>query len=56
MAGEKKRRVRRAHLDDYKALANGEIVYTGKVYSYSGAGSWKKELSALWLCAGVSGV
>lgn len=56
MAEEKKRRGRRAYLDDYKALANGEIIYTGKVYSYSGSIPWKKELSALWLCGGLPGV
>ena len=55
MADEKKRRGRRAYLDDYKALANGEIVYTGTVYSYAGSVPWKKELTALWLCAGLSG-
>ena len=56
MAGEKKRRGRWAYLDDYKALANGEIIYTGKIYSYSGSTPWKKSLAPLWLCAGVSGV
>lgn len=52
----KKRRGRRAYLDDYKALANGEIVYTGKVYSWSGSTPWNRELSFLWLCAGLPGV
>lgn len=56
MAGEKKRRGRRAWLDDYKALANGEIVYTGKMYSWSGDTPWKKALAVLWLCGGVPGV
>lgn len=56
MAGEKKRRGRWAYLDDYKALANGEIVYTGKMYSWSGDTPWKKALAFLWLCGGVPGV
>ena len=56
MAGEKKRRGRRAYLDDYKALANGEIVYTGTMYSWSGPTPWKKALAFLWLCGGVPGV
>lgn len=56
MSGEKKRRGRRAYLDDYQALADGRIVYTGKVYSYAGSTPWKKELFALWLRAGLSGV
>ena len=53
---QKKRRGRRAYLDNYKALANGEIVYTGRVYSWSGSAPWNRELSFLWLCAGLSGV
>ena len=63
MADEKKRRGHRAYLDDYKALANGEIVYTGRVYAYSGSAPWGRELSALWLrggppcvCAAICGV
>ena len=56
MSGEKKRRGRRAYLDDYQALADGRIVYTGKVYSYAGSTDWKKELLALWLRAGSAGV
>ena len=52
MAEEKKRRGRRAYLDDYKALANGQIVYTGKVYAYAGTRPRKKALAVLWLCAG----
>ena len=53
MADGKKRRGYRAYLDDYQALADGQIVYTGKVYSYAGPTPWKRELSALWLRAGV---
>ena len=56
MAEEKKRRGRRAYLDDYKALANGEIVYTGTMYSWSGSAPWNREMAALWLRAGISGV
>ena len=53
MAGGKKRRGRRAYLDDYQALADGRIVYTGKVYSYAGPTPWRRELSALWFRAGL---
>ena len=54
MAEEKKRRGRRAWLDDYKALANGQIVYTGKVYAWSGSKPWKKEIALLWLHGGAA--
>lgn len=51
---QKKRRGRRAYLDDYKALANGQIVYTGKMYAYAGGKPWEKVLAVLWLWAGVA--
>lgn len=53
---QKKRRGRRAYLDDYETQADGQIVYTGKVYIYTGARSWKKALGVLWLWTGLLGV
>ena len=52
MAGEnngKKRRGPRAYLDDYVPGVNGEYVYTGKVFIYTGEKPWKKAIKELWL-------
>ena len=48
---KKKRRGRRAYLDDFHALSNGEFVYTGKIYAYSGAKPWSRALTPLWILA-----
>ena len=49
MAGEKKRRGRRAYLDDFQKTASGEYVYTGKVHHFqSGEVDRRQALTGLW--------
>ena len=49
MAGEKKRRGRRAYLDDFQKTATGEYVYTGKLHRYQTEGIGRRQaLLRLW--------
>lgn len=54
MAGEKKRRGRRAYLDDFQPTASGGYVYTGKTHPFpQGRYTWRQAMARLWLLAGV---
>lgn len=49
---EKKRRGRRAYLDDFQKNAAGEYIYTGKTYAWGS--DRKRSLLRLWLFAGAA--
>lgn len=54
MAGEKKRRGRRAYLDDFQKTATGEYVYNGKLHYYGTEQMpRRKALTVLWVCTVV---
>ena len=54
MAQEKKRRGRRAYLDDFQKTATGEYVYTGQLHYYeTGSIPRRKALLWLWLMTGA---
>lgn len=57
MAGEKKRRGRRAYLDDFQKTATGEYVYNGKLHYYGTEQKpRKKALVLLWVLTVVMAV
>ncbi len=57
MAGEKKRRGRRAYLDDFQKTATGEYVYTGQLHHYETEGiSRRQALARLWILTAVMAV
>ena len=50
----KKRRGRRAYLEDFHKTATGEYVYEGEVHHFRpGRLTWKQAMLRLWLCTGV---
>ena len=52
MAQEKKRRGRRAHLDDFQKTATGDYIYTGQLHPFKpGAFTRRQALLRLWLAA-----
>ena len=52
MEQEKKRRGRRAHLDDFQKTASGDYVYSGKLHPFKpGVYTRKQALLRLWLAA-----
>ena len=54
MAEEKKRRGRRAYLEDFQKTATGEYVYTGKLHYYETQGLERRQaLLRLWLLTGA---
>ena len=54
MAGEKKRRGRRAYLEDFQKTASGEYVYTGKMHHFQEETLTRKQaLTRLWALAAV---
>ena len=54
MAVDKKRRGRRAYLEDFQKTATGEYVYTGKLHYYETQGLERRQaLLRLWLLTGA---
>lgn len=54
MAQERKRRGRRAHLDDFQRSVSGEYIYTGKTHPFPAGGMTRRMfLARLWTLAGV---
>ena len=50
----KKRRGRRAYLEDFHKTATGEYVYEGEIHHFRpGRLTWKQAMLRLWLCTGV---
>ena len=54
MAEEKKKRGKRAYLNDFYQDVSGKYVYRGKMYSYDGPLPRKSALGRAWLYTGVA--